>query len=291
MNESANYINDILTSKVVSWWDGFLSLLPNMAAGVAVLLVFYGLSKVARWLVSRVTRETDLPNSLQALFAGIAGISVFVIGIIVSLSVLGLQKTVTTALAGAGVIGLALGFAFRDVAANFVSGVFLIFRRPFTEGDLIEVTDQTGKVLGTNLRSTKLRTPDGETIYIPNTEVFQNNVTNYTEFGVRRIDIECGVAYDTDLAFAQQTAQEAVENIDIREQDRPVQVYFNSFGDSAISFTLRFWINFSDPGDYPKAQDTAILAIKQAFEREDIDMPFPIRTIKLDDENQVTTGS
>lgn len=284
MNESALKVSNILLDQLASWWSGFLNLLPNIAAAILVLLVFYGISKIVRWITTQAAKRSDLPTSLQRLFSGIAGIAVFVTGAVISLSVLGLHKTITTALAGAGVIGLALGFAFQDVAANFVSGVFLIFRRPFTEGDLIQVKDQMGKVLQTNLRSTKLRTPDGETIYIPNAVVFQNNVTNYTEFGVRRIDIECGVAYDTDLAHAQDIARSAIEDLNIGEGNRSVEVYFDGFGDSAITFTVRFWINFEEPADYPKAQDMAVRAIKDAFAREEIDMPFPIRTIQFDDD-------
>lgn len=286
MNESALEISNVLVGKLAAWWNGFLSILPNLAAAILVLLLFYTFSRIARWMTMQAAKRSDLPDSLQRLFAGLASITVFVVGVMVSLSVLGLHKTVTTALAGAGVIGLALGFAFRDVAANFVSGVFLIFRRPFTEDDLIEVKDQMGKVLQTNLRSTKLRTPDGETVYIPNTDVFQNDVTNYTEFGVRRIDIECGVAYETDLAFAKNIAREAIEDLDIGEENRSVEVYFDGFGDSAITFTARFWIDFSEPADYPKAQDIAVRAIKDAFVREEIDMPFPIRTIQFDDDGK-----
>ncbi len=281
MNESALEISNILVGKLAAWWSGFLSILPNLAAAILVLLLFYTFSRIVRWMTMQAAKRSEWPDSLQRLFAGLASIAVFVVGILVSLSVLGLHKTVTTALAGAGVIGLALGFAFRDVAANFVSGVFLIFRRPFTEGDLIEVKDQMGKVLQTDLRSTKLRTPDGETVYIPNTDVFQNDVTNYTEFGIRRIDIECGIAYDTDLAYAQDVARNAVKDLDIDEDNHEVEIYFDKFGDSAITFTLRFWIDFTEPADYPKAQDAAIRAIKDAFEREEIDMPFPVRTIEF----------
>lgn len=290
MNGSATAVGTIIMTKLTGWWSGFLNLLPNIAAALVVLLLFYLLSRIARWLVRRAVLETELPDSLQGILVGIVGMVVLVVGFITSLSVLGLKKTVTTALAGAGVLGLALGFAFQDVAANFVSGVFLIFRRPFTEGDLIEVKDQLGNVLQTNLRSTKLRTPDGETIYIPNSDVFQNDVTNYSELGVRRVDIDCGVAYDTDLKKAQSLAVETISELDIVEQDRAIEVYYDGFGDSAITFTLRFWIDFSTPADFPKAKDKAVQAIKTAFEDADIDMPFPIRTIKFDngtDPNQL----
>lgn len=284
MNGPATTVGDIIMTKVTAWWGGFLNLLPNIAAALFVLLLFYLFSRVARWLVRRAVLETELPDSLQGILVGIAGMVILTVGFITSLSVLGLKKTVTTALAGAGVLGLALGFAFQDVAANFVSGVFLIFRRPFTEGDLIEVKDQLGNVLQTNLRSTKLRTPDGETIYIPNSDVFQNDVTNYSELGVRRVDIDCGVAYDTDLNKAQNLAVDTIANLNIVEEDRAIEVFFDGFGDSAITFTIRFWIDFSTPADYPKAKDKAVQAIKTAFEEANIDMPFPIRTIKFDND-------
>jgi len=111
------------------------------------------------------------------------------------LSILKLNTAVTSILAGAGIIGLALAFAFQDIAANFISGIFISFRRPLRVGDIVKVKDYMGKVEEINLRDTILRTFQGQTVIIPNKEVFQNPIENFSRLGKRRIDLWIGVSY------------------------------------------------------------------------------------------------
>ncbi|PSO45945.1 MAG: mechanosensitive ion channel protein MscS [Parcubacteria group bacterium SW_6_46_9] len=271
----------LLSTKLVSWWEGLQALIPLILAGLLIIVVFYGLARLAKMIVRKSVSRTELPVPIQQIIAGTTSVAITAFGLIVALSVLGLQKAITTALAGAGVIGLALGFAFQDVAANFISGLFLIMRKPFATGDIITVNDQLGSVVAINLRVTKIKTPDGQMVYIPNKDVFQNNVINYSELGIRRVDIGCGVAYDTDLEQAQTVARKTIKDLSFVVEDRPVQIFFAEFGGSSIDFSIRFWIDFATPGDYPKAQDKAIRAIKNAFSNADIDIPFPIRTLEF----------
>lgn len=117
-----------------------------------------------------------------------------------ALIVLGLSKTVTTLLAGVGILGLALGFAFQDIAENFIAGVLMAFRRPIYIGDLIESNDFVGTVEEINLRTTVIRTADGKHVLIPNSEVLQNSIVNFSRSSELRVDLACGVSYGDDLA-------------------------------------------------------------------------------------------
>jgi len=279
-------IISLLSAKLLAWWQGLQELIPNIIAALLIIIAFYTAARLAKIMVRKAVSRTKLPTSIRRILAGTTSVTITTVGFIVALSVLGLQKAVTTALAGAGVIGLALGFAFQDVAANFISGLFLIMRKPFAVDDIIAVKDQLGSVVEINLRSTKIETPDGQMVYIPNKDVFQNDVTNYSELGVRRVDIACGVAYDTDLSEAQKVARETIKSLSFVVEDKPVQIFFDEFGGSSIDFSVRFWIDFTTPADYPKAQDKAIRAIDKAFTEAGIDIPFPVRTLEFADNPQ-----
>jgi small conductance mechanosensitive channel len=195
------------------------------------------------------------------------------VGLFVALGILGLDTAVTSLLAGVGIVGLALGFAFQDLASNFIAGVLLSIRRPFVEGDLIENEDHLGTVTEINLRSTRLRTLQGQTVIIPNAEVFTNSVVNYST-GERRVDLRCGVAYGDDLEAARAVSWAAVRS-PTRGRHRPVDFYYEEFGDSSIDFVVRFWITVHAQPDFLRARSEAVIAIKKALRRGRLHHPLP----------------
>lgn len=119
----------------------------------------------------------------------------------------------------------------------------------------------------------------GETVIIPNKDIFQNPIENYTRTQDRRVDIPVGVSYGDDLERAQEVATRAVEAVRPRNLSRPVEVFYSEFGESSINFELRFWIQDAQQTPYLDARSKAIKAIKAAFDREGITIPFPIRTL------------
>jgi small conductance mechanosensitive channel len=186
---------------------------------------------------------------------------------------------VTSLLAGVGVVGLALGFAFQDIAANFMSGFMMAMRRPFTVGDLVEVGGKRGKVEAIALRATELQTLDGLSVMIPNKDVFQSPIINFTRTNTRRVDIPVGVAYSDDLDSVREKARSAVEDLSHRVPDRDIDVLFDEFGSSSINLTVRVWLDQSDEMTYRAARSEAIIAIKKTFDDNNISSPFPIRTL------------
>jgi small conductance mechanosensitive channel len=189
---------------------------------------------------------------------------------------------VTTLLAGAGVVGLALGFAFQDIASNFIAGILMAIRNPFLVGEIIETNGFTGTVREISLRSTVLDTFQGQKVILPNAKVFGDPIVNYSARGERRVDLACGVGYGDDLGHAQQVAVAAVEGLAARKDGKPVQLYYTEFGDSSINFVVRFWVDFMRQTDFLEAQSEAIKAVKAAFDRDGVTIPFPIRTLDFD---------
>jgi small conductance mechanosensitive channel len=282
-NFSPAKIYDLLTNKLDHWLTDAVSMLPNFVVAILVLLVFVFLAKMARKIFTRLANRVSDNLSLTNLISSVLYIAVISIGTFISLSILKLDGAVTSLLAGAGVIGLALGFAFQDIAANFIAGTMMSLRKPFREGDLIETNDFFGKVLKIHLRTTDIETLQGQHIMIPNAEVLKKPLTNYSRKQRRRIDIEVGVHYNSNLPNAKKIALEAVQNIEGVNPD-DVSAFYHSFGGSSINFTLRIWQNFTNQqAAFLKLQDEGILAIKAGFDREGITIPFPMRTLDLGD--------
>ncbi|HSH46164.1 MAG TPA: mechanosensitive ion channel family protein [Longimicrobiales bacterium] len=268
--------------KVVAWGRGLIESLPNLVAALVVLVVFWLLARVARRVVGRVTSRFGTQPEISRLVAGAAQVAVVGLGLVLALGVLNLDKTVTSLLAGAGILGLALGFAFQDIAENFIAGIILNVQHQFHEGDVVQTNDFMGIVERVDLRATVLRTFPGQRVLIPNADVFKNALINYSQTGKRRVDVDVGVAYDADLSKVPEVATAAVARLGFRDSDREVEFYFQGFGDSAIDFQVRFWIDFHQQVEYLDARSHAIMAIKAAFDRAGITIPFPIRTLDFD---------
>ena len=174
---------------------------------------------------------------------------------------------------------MALGFAFQDIASNFIAGITLAFQKQFNVGDLVEVNDIFGTVMRIDLRTTTVRTLNGQMVSIPNKDVFLNAVTDYSQLGRRRIELVVGVSYGEDLEKVKDVSLKAIKDLKISLDKEPIDLYFEEFSDSSINFVLRFWTEFKKQPDYLEARSQAIIAIKQAFDREGIVIPFPITTL------------
>jgi small conductance mechanosensitive channel len=178
-----------------------------------------------------------------------------------------------------GVVGLALGFAFQDIAANFMSGLLMTLNRPFEVGDLVEVAGKQCRIKRVELRATAVETTDGLSILIPNKEIFQNPIANYNRTQKRRMHLRMGASYGSDMEKVRRVVIEAVQNVPYRDPDRKVELFFEAFGDSSIDFELRIWLVVATQVGLLEARSEAMIAIKRAFDAENIAIPFPIRTL------------
>ncbi len=271
---------------IETWVSKLGALLPKLVVAVVVVVAAVYLARAARRVVEGVLRRTTghapQAQNVVGLLATLAYVVVLLAGTFVALRIIGLDGIVTTLLAGAGIVGLALGFAFQDIAANFIAGVLMAVRNPFVVGEIIETNGFTGPVREINLRSTVLDTFQGQKVILPNAKVFGDPIINYSARRERRVDLTCGVGYGDDLANAQRVAVQAVEGLDVRKASKPVQLYFTEFGDSSINFVVRFWVDFAAQTDFLEAQSQAIMAIKTAFDGAGVTIPFPIQTLDFD---------
>lgn len=272
----------IVQDKLEGWIESTITMLPNLMVAVLIVVAFVFIARFAKWGIKKAFKKgNNLNSNLLTIASNVGYFFVLLLGVFVALSVLNLDKTVTSLLAGAGVIGLALGFAFQDTASNFISGLFIAFRKPFNKGDFIESNDYLGTVKEINIRSTIMETVHGLEVIIPNKEIYQNAITNYTSTKRRRVDISCGVSYADDLDKAEKLAIDAVKDIKSLATDmpNPISFIYDEFGGSSIDFKIRIWLEESSQGTYLGVRSEAIKRIKKAFDKNGISIPFPITTL------------
>lgn len=276
-----NRIFKLLTGKLSVWYEASIKSIPNFIVAIIVLITFYFIAKAMKDLVKRVLPKISYKRSVNEILGTTTFILVVILGIFTALEIMGLEKTVTSILAGAGVLGLALGFAFQEIAANFVSGVLIAFREPYQIGDIIEIDSYIGEVTNIELRTTGITTFQGLEVFIPNKDMFTKPFINYTSTPRRRVDISVGVTYDADLEHVTRVTKSALEEIPSRIKNVDVEVFFSDFGDSSINLTARVWIHYLNGGTYFQARHNAIIGIKKAFDNNGITIPFPIRTLEF----------
>lgn len=268
-----------MLKKFEAWLTGLVDLVPNLIVALAVMIVFgIGARFVGSGVSAAIFRLTK-NEPISGLLGTVARIACWSGGLFIALGLLQLDKTVTTLLAGVGVVGLALGFAFQDIAANFMSGFIIAVRRPFDVGDLVETAGIRGHVEQVELRATLIETLDGLSIIIPNKDVFQNPIINYTKTENRRAEVRVGVAYDTDLERARDLVKQALTGVRHRLAEREPEVFYEQFGSSSIDMVGRVWLTASGQLQNLQAISDGIIAIKKAFDGAGITIPFPIRTL------------
>jgi len=272
---------ELIDEKLNLWFREIVEILPNLLLAVFVLVIGFFIAKWIRKLTLKIFRKISSNHTITNLFSTFIYITALGIVFFTALSILKLDKAVTSILAGAGIFGLALAFAFQDIASNFISGIFISFRKPLHIGDIVSVKNYLGKVMEVNLRDTVIKTFQGKIVIIPNKDVFQNPVENYSILGKRRLDLKVGVSYDSNLEKVAQIAVDALKNIEGLAPEEKITLFYEEFGDSSINFTVRLWCNSAEQIDYLTVGHNAIVSIKKAFDLHKINVPFPVRTLDI----------
>ena len=279
---STQQIIEIITEKLQLWLETAIKMLPNLALAILFLGLFYIIGKILRRITGRVLKKFSDNIAVNQMISQTVFVILFCIGIFTALEILELEKTVTSLLAGAGILGLAFGFAFQDIASNFMSGVLIAFRKPYKINDVIEIDGHLGTVKKINLRTTSIENFSGQEVILPNKNMFTSTLTNYCTTGARRLEIRVGVSYSDDLENVEKIARGVLEKVENRISEKPVGFYFQEFGDSSINFLAFVWVKYPAQPDYLETKHRIIMALKKAFDENDISIPFPIRTLEID---------
>lgn len=220
-----------------------IAFMPRLLSALAVWLLFI----LAAWSLARVLTRVLSRGGVEGLHVRftvtVLRWGIVLVGLAIGLGVLGLQGIAASLVASGGLSAVMLGFAFREIGENLLAGLLLSFSRPFRTGDLIRSGDAEGVVRDLSLRTTHVRAPDGRDLFIPNAQIINSPLTNYTLDGLRRLSFEVGVDYRSDLTLVTRTILACVAAERTVLTHPPPRVIFDRFSDAWATLTVGFWID------------------------------------------------
>lgn len=262
-------------SESTSFFGNIVDKAPTFFLALIIIIVFWFLGTILRGVVLRKLGARNTEDHTALLIAKITRIGMLVIGMTIALKLIGIDIVALV-----GLFGLGIGFAVQDVLKNFLAGMMIIIQEPFKIGDLIQVKEYLGVVESIENRATYIKTLDGQRVIIPNADVYNNSVTNFSAHPERRVTVEVGVEYKTDLALAAETIINTLKgNPQVLKFPEP-QVFFDEFADSSINLSARFWIDIQQ--NFFEMKSVLLQQIKHSLDEVHISIPFPIRTIQID---------
>ncbi|MEQ9459922.1 MAG: mechanosensitive ion channel family protein [Phycisphaeraceae bacterium] len=290
---SIERISSILTNTLQQFVDGFVASLPQVFAGLLILILTGVLAAIAQRVSHRMLLPVKVRESLKELGERFITFVVWFIGLMVATMIVFPDISPGDALAALGIGSIAIGLAFKDIFENFFAGVLILWRFPFENGDFIECDGHMGKVVSVTVRNTLIRTVEGVLLVIPNATIYKSVVRILTHSTTRRQSITCGIAYGESVAEGRRIIKESVEGCKSLAPGRPVEIFAMAFGASSIDFEVAWWCG-SKPYDIRASRDEVIQAVKEGLDNAGIEIPFPYRTLVFKDGGPVRitqTGS
>lgn len=275
--------------KLSSWLNTVVVNIPNMIIAFVVFLISLLIAKYVNKFLQSILRKTSLQLAMRRVLGRVSTFIIVGLALFLILGILNLDKALNTILAGAGVLGLAVGLALQAALANTYSGIVLSYIKNIKNGDWIESNGYEGEIMDVDFRAVTLKQKDNNLIYIPNKLVLENTIKNYSGTSTSRVILSNGVAYDSDLDKVKDlTVETIINNFEVPKTSEDVLFLYRDFGSSAINYEIRFWINSYSALEVAKAKSKAIMLIKKAYEKEDINIPFPIRTLNFGNQLKTT---
>ncbi len=268
-------MRDQLAGYATAFWRA----LPQILLSLLFLLAVWVVIGMIGRLVPRALARARMRNALQDVVIMLLTVGLWLLGGLIALTIAFPTITPGKALTALGIGGVAIGFAFKDVFENFLAGILLLIREPFSKSDFIECEGIDGQVEDITVRDTHIRRTDGQLVVAPNAMFFKNPVTIRTARSLRRTTIIVGVAYGEDVDAAREVIATAVKQVDsVRDDVRDVQIFAQEFASSSINFEVTWWTG-SRPVDIRASRDGVVSAIKRALDEAGIEIPFPYRTL------------
>jgi small conductance mechanosensitive channel len=273
---------DKIINKLETWKDLFLNNIPNIAIALIVIFIAYFASRAINKFISNNLGEKIKQKSVRNLVSRVASAFIFLAGLYMAMTILKFDDTLKAIISAAGISGIVIGLALQGTLSNTISGVVLSFRKNLNIGDWIETNGFSGQIMDINLNYFVIREADNNMVIMPNKTILENPFKNYTLTTKMRISVTCGVEYGADLEKVEQLTKDIIgTSFNQNELGKEVEFYYTEFGDSSINFLCRFWVDSKNALEKLKAKSDAIIKIKQAFDKENINIPFPMRTLEF----------
>ncbi|MEO6446838.1 MAG: mechanosensitive ion channel family protein [Gemmatimonadaceae bacterium] len=273
MNTLASRLQEMFDARNVI--DRFLLFIPSLLAALIIVFMFWVLYRVARSAAAVAIRQAKLDPTAADFVQTILRYVILTIGFVTALGKVGVNTT--SILTSLGVAGLTIGFAAKDALSNMISGIFIFWDRPFVLGDLVEVGGQYGRVESITMRSTRVVTPDGRMLAVPNTTVVNTTVASYTNFPHLRLDVPFTIAVTENLGRVRDVALSVCRDDDKLMSLPPAAVVVTELNDYNVALQLQVWLD--DEKQHITARHALRERLFEALRDADVDMPYETLTL------------
>ncbi len=264
-------------------WVGFVERIPYFVASIIVILIFWFLSIVFKKIVHKLLGSRSRHQNLVKVFQRVGGALIFFIGFMIAMVIAVPGFTPAKLIGALGIGSVAIGFAFKDIFQNLLSGILLLISEPFRIGDQIVSGDYEGTVEDIKIRATTIRTYDGRQVVIPNSDLYTSALTVNTAYKQRRLQVAVGIGYEDDIEAAKAEIIKALDKIESVSKKATPSVIATGFGGSSIDLMVRWFIEDGTQANKVASIHQVIVGIKTSLDAAGVNIPFPIRTIDLSD--------
>ncbi|WP_350655563.1 mechanosensitive ion channel domain-containing protein [Psychrobacter sp. S1-30-MNA-CIBAN-0213] len=262
---------------------GFVERIPYFVASIIVILIFWFLSVVFKKIVYKLLGSRSRHQNLVKVFQRVGGALIIFIGFMIAMVIAVPGFTPTKLIGALGIGSVAIGFAFKDIFQNLLSGILLLISEPFRIGDQIVSGDYEGTVEDIKIRATTIKTYDGRQVVIPNSDLYTSAVTVNTAYKQRRLQLAVGIGYADDINEAKAEIMQALSRADTVSKEATPTIIAVNLGDSTIDLIVRWFIDDGTQANKVASIDQVLIEVKTALDAAGIDMPFPVRTLDMSD--------
>lgn len=276
---------EILSDLEVQLWtyyDDFIRIIPRFILAIVVVCLFLFIARfVSKKFINFVNQKAE-DKLLVNFFDGVLKSIIFIISFLLFLYILGMSGIAGSILGAATISSVVIGFAFKDIAENFLAGVIMAFNRPFRIGDVVKISSEEGVIIEMSLRETHIKTADGKDVYIPNGQIIKNPLYNYTIDGYLRKSFIIGLDYGSDIEKARSHIMEVLPTIPgVLTKSKLPKTLIKDLGASTINIEVQYWINtFDKEYSSPETHSMVITAVLKKLNSEKFNMPGNILELK-----------
>ncbi len=266
-----NQIKDFILNNGPQLLTNIIVFILILIAGKIIISI---LSKTTRILLSKNNKMTDI---LKKFIISIISKALWIVVLMIALPKLGID--VAPLIAGVGVGGFIIGFAFQESLSNLAAGFMLLINQPFRIGHYVQTAGHSGSIEEMNIMSTTMLTPDNKRITLPNKSVWGNPIINYSIMDKRRIDVAVGISYSADIMKARQVISSLIENHPKTIKENGITVEVGELADSSVNLVVRMWVKTEDYWDVFFEMNRRV---KEELDNNGISIPFPQLDVHLD---------
>lgn len=289
-NGESNFDLSVVWNSIYGMLNSTLRRLPYIVVGIVVFLLFLVAARLAGRVVHAIAnRSGKIDNMLADLLGRIGSAALTILGVFVAAVIIFPAFKPADLITGLGITSVAIGFAFKDVLQNFFAGILILWRRPFLVGDQIRVKEYEGTVEEINVRSTRLKTYDGERAILPNGDVYTSAVLVRTAYDKRRVKFVVGIGYLDDIEKGRETIRRVLNETEGVLPEPGPWIYVSELAPSSVNFTVYFWVE-SQQTNVLKVSDRVATNIKYALDEAGIDMPYPHTVVLFHDATGTRDG-